>query len=60
VTVPQVKAPVPSTPTTTAPPAAAAPVDPPVAPVASAPADAPRAPSALLVSVLERLRTFDS
>ena len=59
VTVPQVKAPAPSTPTTTAPPAAA-PVDPPVAPVASAPVDAPRAPSALLVSVLERLRTFDS
>jgi len=55
-----VKAPVAPTTTTTAPPAAAAPVDPPVAPAASAPVDAPRAPSALLVSVLERLRTFDS
>jgi len=52
-----VKAPAAPTTTTTAPPAAA-PVDPPAA--ASAAADAPRAPSALLVSVLERLRTFDS
>ena len=44
-----------------APPVAATP--PPAAPPAAtpaAPADPPRAPSALLVSVLERLRTFDS
>jgi hypothetical protein len=43
-----------------APPAAATP--PPAAPAVtpSAPADPPRAPSALLVSVLERLRSFDS
>jgi hypothetical protein len=46
-------------------PPVAAPPAPPVVPVASAatppaPIDPPRAPSALLVSVLERLRTFDS
>jgi hypothetical protein len=47
--------------TTTAPPVAAAPVEePPAPPVEAAPAEAPRAPSVLLVSVLERLRTFDS
>ena len=45
-----------STTTTTAPP----PVEPPAPPVAAAPADPPRDPSPLLVSVLERLRTFDS
>ena len=46
---------------TTAPPAATAPpVAPPAPEVSAAPVDAPRAPSALLVSVLERLRTFDS
>jgi cell division septation protein DedD len=44
----------PSTTTTTAPP------PPPPAPEADAPADTPRGPSPLLVSVLERLRTFDS
>jgi len=44
-----------TTTTTTAPPAA-----PPVPEVDTAPADPPRAPSPLLVSVLERLRTFDS
>jgi hypothetical protein len=49
----------PTTTTTTAPPVAA-PVEIPAAPVEAAPVDAPRAPSALLVSVLERLRTFDS
>lgn len=38
--------------TTTAPP--------PVVPVEAAPVEPPRAPSSLLVSVLERLRTFDS
>jgi hypothetical protein len=46
-----------------APPAAATPdPTPPPAPevIPTAPADPPRAPSALLVSVLERLRTFDS
>jgi hypothetical protein len=50
--------PAPTTTTTTT----AAPVEVPEAPPAeaSAPADPPRAPSALLVSVLERLRTFDS
>jgi hypothetical protein len=49
-----------STTTTTTPPPVA---EPPVvaeAPVEAAPVEAPRAPSALLVSVLERLRTFDS
>jgi hypothetical protein len=49
-----------TTTTTTAPPVAAPPVDPPASEVAAAPVDAPRAPSALLVSVLERLRSFDS
>ena len=49
-----------STTTTTTAPPAAAPAEPPAPPVAAAPADPPRAPSALLVSVLERLRTFDS
>ncbi len=44
-----------TTTTTTAPPAA-----PPVPEVDTAPAEPPRAPSPLLVSVLERLRTFDS
>ena len=50
--------------TTTAPPAVAAPPtpDPTPAPAVTpaAPADPPRAPSDLLVSVLERLRNFDS
>jgi cysteine-rich secretory family protein len=45
-----------TTTTTTAPP----PVEVPVPPVAAAPVDPPRDPSPLLVSVLERLRTFDS
>jgi hypothetical protein len=45
-----------TTTTTTAPPVAASPA----ADLAAAPVDPPRAPSALLVSVLERLRTFDS
>jgi Cysteine-rich secretory protein family len=45
-----------STTTTTAPP----PVEPPAPPAAAAPTDPPRDPSPLLVSVLERLRTFDS
>jgi len=50
-----------TTTTTTAPlPVAAPPVEQPAAPVTAAPVDAPRAPSPLLVSVLERLRTFDS
>jgi Cysteine-rich secretory protein family len=49
-----------TTTTTTPPPVAAPPVDPPAPEVAAAPVDPPRAPSALLVSVLERLRTFDS
>jgi hypothetical protein len=53
-------APKPTTTTTTAAPVAAAPVEEPPAPVEAAPAEAPRAPSVLLVSVLERLRTFDS
>jgi hypothetical protein len=43
-----------TTTTTTAPP------PPPPAPEVHAPVDPPRAPSPLLVSVLERLRTFDS
>ena len=43
-----------TTTTTTAPP------PPPPAPAVQAPVDPPRAPSPLLVSVLERLRTFDS
>jgi hypothetical protein len=51
----------PTTTTTTAAPVAAPPVTPtPVPEVAAAPVDPPRVPSALLVSVLERLRTFDS
>jgi hypothetical protein len=51
----------PTTTTTTAPPSATTPpVVPPAPEVSAAPVDAPRAPSALLVSVLERLRTFDS
>jgi len=50
----------PTTTTTTAPPVAAPPVEPAATPVAAAPVDASRAPSPLLVSVLERLRTFDS
>jgi hypothetical protein len=55
------KAPVaPPTTTTTAPPVAAPPVAPPASAASAAPVDPPRAPSALLVSVLERLRTFDS
>jgi hypothetical protein len=54
-------APKPTTTTTSAPPVAAAPVEvPPAPPVEAAPAEAPRTPSVLLVSVLERLRTFDS
>ncbi len=44
--------------TTTPPPVAAPPVEP--APVEAAPVEPPRDPSPLLVSVLERLRTFDS
>jgi hypothetical protein len=44
-----------TTTTTTVPPAA-----PPAPEDETAPADPPRAPSPLLVSVLERLRTFDS
>jgi hypothetical protein len=53
---PPAPSPTTSTTTTTAPP----PVEPPAPPVAAAPADPPRDPSPLLVSVLERLRTFDS
>ena len=53
-------APTTTTTTTTAPPPVAAPAETPAPPVAAAPVDPPRAPSALLVSVLERLRTFDS
>ena len=50
-----------TTTTTTAPaPVADAAAETPAEPVAAAPVDEPRAPSALLVSVLERLRTFDS
>ena len=49
-----------TTTTTTAPPVAEAPVEPPAPAVTAAPVDPPRAPSPLLVSVLERLRTFDS
>ncbi|HET9770456.1 MAG TPA: CAP domain-containing protein [Acidimicrobiia bacterium] len=50
-----------TTTTTTAPPVAAPPVEePPAPPVEATPVEAPRAPSVLLVSVLERLRTFDS
>ncbi|HEU5448978.1 MAG TPA: CAP domain-containing protein, partial [Acidimicrobiia bacterium] len=50
-------APAPTTTSTTAPPPD---VDVPAPPVEAAPVEAPRAPSPLLVSVLERLRTFDS
>lgn len=46
--------PAPTTTTTTAPPA------PPAEEVSPPPVETPRAPSALLVSVLERLRSFDS
>jgi len=46
--------------TTAPPPEAAAPVEAPAPPVEAAPVEAPRDPSPLLVSVLERLRTFDS
>jgi cell division septation protein DedD len=46
-----------TTTTTMAPPPVAAQAEP---PAAATPVDPPRAPSALLVSVLERLRTFDS
>ena len=55
-------APAPTTTSTTTapPPVAAPPVEVPAPPVEAAPVEAPRAPSALLVSVLERLRTFDS
>jgi hypothetical protein len=49
-----------TTTTTTAPPVAAPPAEPTASPEATAPVEPPRAPSALLVSVLERLRTFDS
>lgn len=48
-----------STTTTAPPPVAAPPVEVP-APAEAAPVEPPRAPSPLLVSVLERLRTFDS
>lgn len=52
------RAPAPTSTTTTAPPPVAAPpVDVPAPPVED---EAPRTPSPLLVSVLERLRTFDS
>ena len=50
-------APAPTTTSTTAPPPD---VDVPAPPVEAAPVEAPRAPSPLLVSVLERLRTFGS
>ncbi len=50
----------PTTTTTTTAPAAAPPAETPAPSVAATPVDPPRAPSALLVSVLERLRTFDS
>lgn len=49
-----------TTATTAPPPVAAPPVEVPAPPVEAAPVEAPRAPSPLLVSVLERLRTFDS
>ena len=49
-----------TTTTTTAPPVAPPPVEVPAPPVEAAPVEAPRDPSPLLVSVLERLRTFDS
>jgi hypothetical protein len=50
----------PSTTTSTTTSTTAPPVEVPAPPVAAAPADPPRDPSPLLVSVLERLRTFDS
>jgi hypothetical protein len=52
----------PSTTTTTTapPPVAAPPVEVPAPPVEAAPVEPPRDPSPLLVSVLERLRTFNS
>lgn len=50
----------PTTTTTAPPPVATPPVEVPAPPVEAAPAEPPRAPSPLLVSVLERLRTFDS
>ena len=49
-----------TTTTTAPPPVAAPPVEVPAAPVEAAPVEPPRDPSPLLVSVLERLRTFDS
>ena len=49
-----------TTTTTAPPPVAAPPVEAPAQPVEAAPVEAPRDPSPLLVSVLERLRTFDS
>jgi hypothetical protein len=49
-----------TTTTTTAPPPVAPPVEEPAPPVEAAPVEPPRDPSPLLVSVLERLRTFDS
>lgn len=52
--------PAPARTTTAPPPDAAPPVDVPAPPVEAAPVEAPRAPSPLLVSVLERLRTFGS
>ena len=54
-------APAPTTTTTAAPPPVeAAPVESAAPPLEAAPVEAPRNPSPLLVSVLERLRTFDS
>jgi cell division septation protein DedD len=50
----------PAAPSTTTTTTTTAPPPPPPAPEADAPADTPRGPSPLLVSVLERLRTFDS
>jgi hypothetical protein len=49
-----------STTTTAPPPVAAPPVEVPAPPVEAAPVEPARAPSPLLVSVLERLRSFDS
>ena len=49
-----------TTTTTTAPPVAAAAAPEPAPEAIAAPVDPPRVPSALLVSVLERLRSFDS
>ena len=53
-------APTTTTTTTTAAPPVEPPVEAPVQALNAAPADPPRAPSPLLVSVLERLRTFNS